>query len=61
MAEDGKQISFKELVDVRKAEMEGILPGFMAELKQGDKTVKVYSPNWFERTSLKVKGADADV
>ena len=57
MAEEGKQISFKELVDVRREEMQSMLPGFMAEVRGGgDKLVRVYSPNAFEKSSLKVRG-----
>ncbi len=58
MADEGKQISFKELVDVRKEEMQGMLPGLMAEIKHGDKTVIVNSPNWLEKISLRMKGVD---
>ena len=57
MAEE-KTIGFKELVNVRKEEMQGMLPGFVAEIKQGDKTARVNSPRWLEKISLKVKGVD---
>lgn len=56
MADEGKSISFKELVDVRKEEMQSMLPGFMAEVKNGEKTVRVYSPKSFEKSTYKVKG-----
>ena len=56
MADEGKSISFKELVDVRKEEMQGMLPGFMAEVRNGDKSVIVYSPSFFEKASLTVRG-----
>ena len=59
MAEE-KQISFDELVKVRKEEMESMLPGFYAEVKRGERSKKVYSPNALEKTTLKVKGVDAD-
>ena len=55
MADEGRAISFKELVQVRKEEMRGMLPGFMAEIKDGDKSAKVYSPNSFEKSTYKLK------
>ena len=61
MADEGKQISFKELVDVRKEEMHGMLPGLSAELRKGDKTIRVDAPKWFEKISLKVRGIDNNV
>ena len=56
MADEGKAISFKELVNVRKDEMQSMLPGFMAEVTNGKDTVYVESPSTFEKISLKVRG-----
>ena len=55
MADEGKAISFKELVQVRKEELQSMLPGFMAEVKDGDKTAVVYSPRSFEKSTYKMK------
>ena len=60
MADEGKSISFNELVEVRKAELQSMLPGFYAEVTVGNKSRKVYSPNSFEKSSLKIKGVSAD-
>ena len=54
MAEEGKAISFKELVQVRKEEMQHMLPYKMAELRNGDKVVRVYSPSPFEKSTYRV-------
>lgn len=58
---DDRTISFKELVNVRKDEMRGMLPGFTAEVSNGEKSVWVDSPSWLDKTQLKVRGMDADV
>ena len=55
MADDGRAISFSELVNVRKEEMQNMLPGFMAEVKMGDKSAIVKSPSYFEKSKYKVK------
>ena len=60
MADEGKSISFDELVKVRKDEMEGMLPGLYAEITMGNKSKKVYSPRAFEKSSLRIRGVSSD-
>ena len=51
-----REISFKELVEVRKAEMEGMRPGLMAEVSVKNDKTRVYSPSPFERTTFNTVG-----
>lgn len=50
-----KYIGFKELVDIRKSEMIGVLPGFVTKVKRGDAEEWVESPKPFERTLFSIK------
>ena len=50
-----ERISIKELVEVRKEEMQSMRPGLMSEIKAGDKTIRVYSPTSFEKSTYKVE------
>ena len=60
MAEELRRIGYEELVKVRKDEMQGMRPGFYAEVSRGNKSVRVYSPRPLDKASLKVKGVSAD-
>lgn len=43
MAENTRGISFAELVEARKEEMEGMLPGFYTTVELNGRSAKVYS------------------
>ena len=49
-----KAISFEELVEVRKAEMEGMRPGLTSEVKVGRLSTRVASPRPFERSTFRM-------
>ena len=51
---EGK-ISFSELVESRKEEMQHILPGFMTEVTDGKHSAIVYSPTPNQRSHFSVK------
>ena len=50
-----KNIGFRELIDVRKTEMVGCLPGMVTKVILGDKEAWVRSPKIFERTLFSIK------
>ena len=52
--EEQKRLSFKQLVEDRKEEMQSILPGFMTKVTDGTHVVEVESPGIFERSTFKV-------
>lgn len=58
MAEEQK-IGFKQLVEVRKEEMQGILPGFMSEVTDGKNVIQVYSPDVQNRSNFRMKEDDS--
>ena len=43
MAENTRGINFAELVEARKEEMEGMLPGFYTTVELNGRSAKVYS------------------
>lgn len=51
--EDTK-ISFKQLVEARKEEMQSMRPGLMTQVTDGVHTVEVESPGTFERSTFKM-------
>lgn len=51
---DEQKISFKQLVEVRKEEMQSMRPGLMTEISDGVHTMLVCSPDTFERSTFKV-------
>lgn len=50
-----KDISFKELCEVRQTEMISMLPGLVTKVKLGNKEKWVRSPKIFERTLFGIK------
>ena len=56
--EEIRQISFKELVEIRTEEMQHMLPGLMTEVTNGEKTVRVYSPDPLEKSKFRVKAKE---
>lgn len=50
-----KKINFKQLVEVRKEEMEGMLPGLMTEVTDGKNKMFVNSPSCQQRSQFRVK------
>ena len=48
-----EKIKPRELVEVRKQEMESLLPGLMTEVVVNNKPVKVYSPTPQQRATYK--------
>ena len=48
-----EKIKPRELVEVRKQEMESMLPGFMTEIEVNNKPVRVYSPTPQQRATYK--------
>lgn len=48
-------ISMKELVEARKQEMASMRPGLYTEVKIGEKSVRVESPEPFQRGTFKVE------
>ena len=54
MSQEKKKITFKELVEVRKEEMRGMRPGLTSEITDGIHTVRVNSPDVFERSTFKM-------
>lgn len=56
-----EQISFKDLVESRKQEMESVLPGFYTivhDPKHKSKDVKVYSVPYMKRSMFSVNNAE---
>lgn len=49
-----KEIGFNELVEVRKSEMIGCLPGMVTKVRKGNKEAWVSSPKIFERTLFSI-------
>lgn len=50
LAMPDKHIGFKELIEVRKSEMSGCLPGMTTKVSRFDAEAWVSSPKTFERT-----------
>ena len=50
---DGK-ISFSELVETRKFEMQSMLPGLMTEVSDGKNKTVVYSPSPMHRSQFSI-------
>ena len=48
-------ISFAQLVEVRREEMQHMRPGLMTQLTDGEHIVEVSSPGSFERSTFKFK------
>lgn len=54
---ESKMISFAELVEVRKQEMQGVLPGLMSVVNDPlgqKKEAKVYSPKVMQRSLFRI-------
>ena len=51
---DEQKISFKQLVEARKEEMQHIRPGFMTEVTDGTHTMIVCSPEPREKSQFRV-------
>ena len=49
-----KAISFEELVEVRKQEMEGMRPGLTSVVTVGKLSTRVESPRPFERSTFRI-------
>lgn len=54
MSEEQK-ISFKQLVEARKEEMQSMRPGLMTKVSDGEYIIEVNSPNVFDRSTFKVE------
>lgn len=52
--EKDQKISFKQLVEDRKEDMQHILPGFVTKVTDGKHTVVIESPGVFDRSTFKV-------
>ena len=54
LAMPDKEISFDVLKEVRKAEMESILPGYSTRIAMGNKEAIIESPSTFSRTLFNI-------
>lgn len=54
MSDEVKKITFRELVQARKDEMQSILPGFVTIVTDETHSVEVSSPDVFERSTFKM-------
>lgn len=50
-----QKISFKQLVEARKEEMQSMRPGLMTKVSDGEHMVEIYSPTTFDRSTFKVE------
>lgn len=50
-----QKISLKQLVEIRKEEMKGMLPGLMTEVTDGSHSVMVFSPDPEDRSHFRMK------
>ena len=48
------QITLRELIEVRKQEMESMRPGLMTVIRVGDKEAVIESPNTVQRGTFKM-------
>ena len=53
--EEDKKITFKQLVEARKEEMQHMRPGLMTIVTDGEHTVEIESPRAFARSTFKLK------
>lgn len=55
MADEVGKITFGELVDIRKEEMQHMRPGLMTIVSDGKHSVEICSPSTSERSNFKVE------
>ena len=55
MADEGKKITFAELVEARKEDMKSIRPGFMTVVTDGKHSIEISSPSIAERTDSRLR------
>ena len=54
MSEEEKKITFKELVQARKEEMQHMRPGFVTIVTNETHSIEVSSPRTFDRSTFKM-------